>query len=153
MKEACDALCIVFFFLREVLALYWNARTPSLILKSELHEQTHQMKINYNYLDLEQVKMGIPQCSLFGPLLFLVEINYFHCNLFPMQLYASYACILSVLMHVSFIDFEDLENKIVQLDFWQCFEEGENLLIFLAPLLMLKSDLSNCVRGITKYQY
>ena len=49
----------------------------SLTLLSNIHEQTQQIKINYNNSDIEQVEMRMPQGSLFSPLQILVDVNYF----------------------------------------------------------------------------
>ena len=73
LSKAFDT--IDYFKLQQKLNAYGIRGVANDLLKSYLTDRAQQVSVNGTLSDMEQVKFGVPQGSVLGPLLFLLYIN------------------------------------------------------------------------------
>ena len=55
---------------------YGIRRIPLKLIKNYLHNITHLIKVNITESDIITNDIGVPQGSILGPLLFIIDVNY-----------------------------------------------------------------------------
>ena len=74
---------------------WYGIRGVASDLKSFLCNRYQYLSLNNVTSSLKEVTYGVPQCSVLGPLLFLVYINDLpNCSIDPPRLYANDTCLI-----------------------------------------------------------